>query len=57
MKKLRFHLLLLSMLFMICQLFFSGVVWAADPGKDGLVSIIVKLEVAPLSAYKGGVEG
>jgi len=57
MKKLRFHLFWLSVLFVVCQLFCVGMVLAADPGKDGLVSVIVKLEIAPLAAYKGGVEG
>jgi subtilisin family serine protease len=56
MKKLRFHLLWLSMSLMTCQLFCGGLVWATNPGKDGLVSVIVKLEIAPLAAYKGGLE-
>ncbi len=56
MKKMRFHLFWLSIVFGVCQLFCS-MAWAADPGKDGLVSVILKIDVAPLAAYKGGVEG
>lgn len=56
MKKMRFHLFWLSVVFGVCQLFCS-MAWAADPGKDGLVSVILKIDVAPLAAYKGGVEG
>ncbi len=56
MKKMSFHLFWLSVVFGVCQLFCS-MVWAADPERDGLVSVILKIDVSPLAAYKGGVEG
>lgn len=56
MKKLMSCLLWLSLLFVVCPLFCGGVL-AADPGKDGLVGVIVKLEDAPLASYKGSIAG
>jgi subtilisin family serine protease len=47
----------LCVLFVIFLASIAGTLSAASPGKDGLVGVIVKLEDAPLAAYKGGVAG
>ena len=57
MEKRKVRLLRFGVLFMIIQLFFGGTIFAANPGKDGLVSVIVKLEDVSLAAYRGGIEG
>ena len=57
MKKEKVYLFPLCVFFLILGLLIGRPVMAADPGKDGLVGVIVKLEDAPLAAYNGGVEG
>ena len=57
MKKQKMYLFPLCVFFLILGLLIGRPVMAADPGKDGLVGVIVKLEDAPLAAYNGGVEG
>ena len=57
MKKEKIRLFQLCVFFLILGLLIGRPVMAADPGKDGLVGVIVKLEDAPLAAYNGGVEG
>ena len=57
MKKLMLHRVMLCLLSVICLSLFTGPLFAAGSGKDGMVSVIIKLEDAPLSAYKGGVAG
>lgn len=57
MEKQKTLLLRFTLCLILCQLFVGGVVWSADAGQEGLVSVIVKLEDQPLAAYKGGVDG
>jgi len=57
MKKEKVYLFPLCVFFLILGLLIGRPVMAADPGKDGLVGVIVKLEDAPLASYRGGVEG
>jgi subtilisin family serine protease len=57
MSKLIFHGMKLSLFFVICLALIAGTVSAEGPGKDGLVGVIIKLEDAPLAAYKGGLPG
>lgn len=46
-----------AVLLLCCMTFTFASLTEAAPGKDGLVGVIVKLEDAPLAAYKGGVAG
>jgi subtilisin family serine protease len=57
MSKPRFHRMLMYVLSAISLTIFAGSLFAQGPGKDGLISVVVKLEDAPLASYKGIVPG
>jgi subtilisin family serine protease len=49
--------MMMCLLFAISLTIFVGSLFAQGPGKDGLVSVVIKLEDAPLASYKGSVPG
>lgn len=47
----------LGLFLVIFSVVFVDCLFAAQPGSDGLVGVIVKFDDAPLAAYKGGIQG